>query len=576
MKRSLYVLGIHNTGPIASCVIIKDGHVLAGSTEERFSRIKQDQSFPHRAIDFSLKFSGIALKDIDIIAVGWNPGENVALKYRKGFSDWMRYPGEWLSSVPNHLLPLLAYNIKETTSNFKSSENNNVTIMFIDHHLCHARLAYDVSGFNECAILVADGWSEQKATSLMYANKNKIETIKSEEFPNSIGCFYATLTEFLGYKPFSDEWKVMGMAAYGYPSRYPQIKNLIKIFDKGKYELNISYFNFYNFDKKCFFSRKMELLLGPARKPYEELTQRHFDIAAAGQALFEKVMNNILVYLRVETGSNNLALSGGVAMNCLYNGKIVGTTGFSRCSISFAPDDSGNAIGAAFVVSARLGIDIRAKYQTSCIGVEYSDIEIQELLESYNLPYKTVNDIAKETAFLLSENKVVAWFQGRSEFGQRALGHRSIFASPKNINIKEKINRAIKFREQYRPFAPMIKEEDIKKIFETKEDTPVRYMEKAFKFRREAINIMPAVVHKDRTGRPQSVSKRGTPLLFKLLSEFEQFTDCPAILNTSFNLNGEPIVNTPDDALKTFVTSGLDVLIIGKYKLEKDKLLSQA
>lgn len=271
-NKNFYILGIHHSGPISSAAILRDGKLIAGSPEERFSRIKQDSSFPHRAIKFCLDFCKISLDDIDVFAIGWNPGENVSLKYRAGFSAQMRYPGEWLSSVPNQLLPLFKNKIIGTTSHFETDNKKEVKVIFVDHHTCHGQLGYEVSGFKECALAVIDGWSEQKTTSLYYAKPGKLEMIKSEIFPNSLGCFYAALTDFLGYKVFSDEWKVMGMAAYGNPKKFAQINKLINISDNGDYELDFSFFHFYNFDRPKFYSPKMEKLLGPARKPNEKLT----------------------------------------------------------------------------------------------------------------------------------------------------------------------------------------------------------------------------------------------------------------------------------------------------------------
>jgi carbamoyltransferase len=571
-KSTYSILGIHHSGPIASCALIQDGKLVAAIPEERFSRIKQDKSFPHQAINYCLKAGNINLSDLDAVSIAWNPGENVSLKYREGFSEWMRYPGEWLAAVPNHLLPLLNWKINESTSEFINAEGRNFSIQFVDHHACHAHFAYDLSGFAECAIFIADGWSEQKVTTWIYANGHNFETIKTIDFPNSIGCFYAAMTDYLGYRPFSDEWKIMGMAAYGNAANVPQMDRLISLQEKGEYELALPYFDFYNFDRANFYGTKMETLLGPARSPEEPLNQRHFDIAAAAQMLFEKVMTHALQYLYKETGSPNLALTGGVAMNCLYNGKVVDETSFSECSVTFAPDDSGNSIGAALAAMAKNNQKIRVQHQSPALGPDFSDDEIAEILEKYKLRHRVLLDIPKETAELIAEEKVVGWFQGRSEFGQRALGHRSIFASPQKAAMKDRINSAIKYRESYRPFAPMLQLEKVRTLFNTEDVGPVRYMEKAFLFKKEFLDKFPAVVHHDQTGRLQSVAKDEEPLLHHLLQCFEDLSGCPIILNTSFNLNGEPIVNSPEDCLRTFITSGMDAVVMGKYLLEKNTL----
>jgi len=569
-KEHKCVLGIHQSGQIASAAIVKNGKVVAGIPEERFTRIKYDRSFPQNAINFCLKESGMSIHDIDVIAIGWNPGENVANKYRSGFSDWMRYPGEWLASVPNHILPLLNNNILQTNSSYLDETGKRFDINYIDHHACHARLSYEVSGFSKAALLVADGWSEQKTTSLYYAENGKIEKIKSMNFPHSIGCFYAAMSEFLGYKPFNDEWKVMGMAAYGNPDMFPQIDKLVRLKDNGEYELDLSFFDFYNFDRSCSFSAKMETLFGIPRRASEELEQRHFDIAAATQVLFAKIMNNLLGYLYQVTNSPNICLSGGVAMNCLYNGKVTENTGFSKCHISFAPDDSGNSIGAALQASIEIGQKVNAEDLSPTIGQEFSNDYIGDVLETYKLHYRKAKDISGEVANMLAENKVIGWVQGRSEFGQRSLGHRSILASPVNKNMKDRLNKAVKFRETYRPFAPMIPHENVLSYFDTDdEQLPVRYMEKALPFRKEVRDGIPAVVHKDGTGRLQTVIREKEPLLYDLLQKFNKITNCPVLVNTSFNLNGEPIVNSPEDAIRTFFTSGIDSLILGDFIIDK-------
>ncbi len=564
-----YILGIHQSGPISSAAILRNGELVAGIAEERITRIKHDRNFPHNAIDFCLNSCGIDIGSINQIAIGWNPGENVALKYKDGFSQWMRYPGEFLSSVPNNLLPLYDNNIISTSTIFEGIHKEKTTIHFIDHHMSHARLAYDVAGKSECAIIVVDGWSEQKVTTWMHAKDGEIKIIKKEVFPNSIGCFYAAITDFLGYKVFQDEWKIMGMAAYGNAKKIPQISELIHIQPEGSYELNLSYFDFYNFDRSGFFSSKMESLLGPKRKFGEKLLQRHFDIAAACQHLFQEVMDNACSHLYESTGCDTISIAGGAAMNCLYNGSITKNTKFTNCSVSFAPDDSGNSIGSALEVAYRNKIKVNMKNQTSAIGIEFSDEQIGRILDNYKVKYRISKNIAEDTAEFLACNKVVGWFQGKSEFGQRSLGHRSILASPLKQEMKDILNKSIKFRELYRPFAPMILKERVNDYFDTQQDNQCYYMEKAWKYKKNVISLVPATVHEDETGRLQIVDKKREPLLHELLIAFEKKTGIPLVINTSFNLNGEPIVNNVEDALRTFFTSGLDILVCGHFIIEK-------
>ncbi len=577
MTSASYILGVHQSGPISSAALLGDGKIIAASPEERFSRIKHDRSFPHRAIDFCLRRAGIGYEDLAEIAIGWNPGENAALKYRPGFSDWMRYPGEWLASVPNHLLSSMnrttPFEVTGTESIFRLGQkgvpDRAVKIHYIDHHTCHARLALETSGFDSCAVVVIDGFSEQKVTSAYHARNGKIELVHREVFPNSLGCFFAAMTDYLGYRPFSDEWKVMGMAAYGDASRVASLDPLIGLVSEGSYELDLGYFDFFNFDRPKAFSKKLESLLGPARQENENLSRRHFDAAAATQNLLEKTLSHYFGFVRRLTGEARLAFSGGVAMNCLFNGKIVDRNLFSRVHIPFAPDDSGNSIGAALERARANGSTISLAGQTPALGADAHDDQIGAALDRFKLRAKRPAELPRYVARLLAEDKVVGWVRGRSEFGQRALGHRSIFASPCKPGMKDRLNQAVKYRESYRPFAPMLPLDRVKDFFTTQDLDSVRYMEKAFTFRDSVRGQVPSVVHHDGTGRVQTVTPSEEPELHQILCEFESLTGVPVILNTSFNLAGEPIVNSVEDSLKTFITSGIDAIVMGEFVIEK-------
>lgn len=568
-KRPRHVVGIHHSGPIATAALVRDGRVLAAAPEERFSRRKHDRSFPHRALDFCLREAGIGLADVDAFAIGWNPGENVAMKYRAGHSDWMRYPGEWLGSVPNHLLSRTGDRIRHTVQTFEATDGRAYRIEFVDHHGCHARLAAATSGFDECALLVADGWSEQKVTSAYVARGSALEMVRSVEFPHSIGCFYAAMTEHLGYTPFSDEWKVMGMAAYGDPSRVPGMERLIRLLPDGRYEMDLSYFDYFFFERAGFCGPRMAELLGPPRAADEPLEQRHFDVAAAAQRLFERVMTHVLRWLHDATGQARLVLTGGVAMNCLYNGRIARLTPFEHVHVGFAPDDSGNSLGAALEVAHRMGDVVGAPALTSALGASFDDEAIGRALEAYKTRHTRPDDLVATTADLVASGRIVGWFQGRAEFGQRALGHRSILASPAFADMKDRVNAAVKYREAYRPFAPVVALEDLLTVFDAPEGTPVRYMEKALPVRQEWHARIPAVVHADGTGRLQTVDAAEEPLFHALLRACGERTGVPCLLNTSFNLNGEPVVNSPEDALRTFATCGMDALVLGPFLVEK-------
>ena len=296
------IVGIHMSGPISSAALMRDGRLIAAAPEERFSRIKQDRSFPHQALNYCLAEAAIQLDQVDCFSIAWNSGENVALKYRSGFSDWMRYPGEWLTSVPNHIIPGLLMPMR-TEQKFVDDKGRQVLIDYVDHHLAHARLAFHGSEFESAAIVVVDGWSEQKTTSIFNAKGKDISLLESEVFPNSIGCVYAAITQFLGFRPFSDEWKVMGMSAYGNPKNIPQMSNLIIQKENGQYEVNLKFFDFFNFDRPRMYNNHLVELLGQPRKPGEPISQRHFDLAAAIQKLLDLVLTNLLVRAHSLTGS---------------------------------------------------------------------------------------------------------------------------------------------------------------------------------------------------------------------------------------------------------------------------------
>lgn len=563
-----YLLGIHQSGPISAAALLRDGELIAASPEERFTRRKQDSDFPIKAMEYCLKYAGITLEDLAGVAIGWNPGVNAGLKYRRAYSDRARYPGDWLAAVPNLLLSAVDGTVSSTQQVF-SGEALNLNISYFNHHDCHAYLSYKMSGYDHCAIIVVDGYGEQAATTLYTAKNDRLSLQKTYDFPNSLGCFYSAITDYLGYRPFSDEWRVMGMSAYGNADAARELENLVMLTDDYGYELDLRYFDFYNFDRSHFYSRRLVEMLGEPRSHNAPLLARHYDIAAAAQRVFEKTMTHLLVGARERTGMENLCISGGSAMNCLYNGKVSELTGFREVYTGFAPDDSGNSIGAAFLASRAMGLAPKLQKQPPYLGPEYSDAEIEEKLQRFKLNYRRVENYHAKVAQMLKDGKIVGWFHGRAEFGQRALGNRSILASPLIPDMKERINKAIKFREAYRPFAPVMPLKDLSEYMLVVEPLEIAYMEKAIKWRPGVAELLPAVVHNDGTGRVQTVTDLTNANLLLLIGEFKRLTGVPVLINTSFNVNDEPIVNSPEDALRTFVSSGLDALSLGSFLIEK-------
>jgi len=404
------------------------------------------------------------------------------------------------------------------------------------------------------------------------AEQNRFQVLQDLQFPQSIGSLYETFTDFLGFQPDADEWKIMGMAAYGDPCRFRRkAESLVELQANGKYELDLSYFNFNNFDVPGHYTNKLIDLFGEPRSKNNEIDQRHFDLAATAQELFEKILFHCVNYLHDLTDQANLCLSGGSAMNSLANGKIQGATLFDNVFIPYAPDDSGLAIGSALhLYHEVLGHKHCLKtHRMSYLGPEYSNKEIEEKLTRLGIAFRVPDDLTDDTVKLLIAGKVVAWFQGRMEFGQRALGNRSILADPRKSDIKSILNSKIKYRESFRPFAPAVLKEEASLFFQINDQRDVKYMEAALPVRSEKQDLVPGVVHRDGTGRLQTVEEEDNPMFYRLIKAFQEKTGIPMLVNTSFNVKGEPIVCTPEDALRTFHTSGLDALVIGDYIIEK-------
>ncbi len=568
----MIVVGIHNTGINSSAAIAIDGRLTFAYLEERITRRKYDKSFPHKALEKILALSNITYEEVDVFAISWNPAINIGERYRAGFSEWPAYPGHRFSSNPNHLLPLLKNKNFSTTEQIFGVEGQSpYRISYVSHHLTHAATAFFASGFEDAVIFTCDGYGEKASTCWFEGNKQSITQMGQIEFPHSIGMFYSTITEYLGFRPYLDEWKVMGAAAYGNPEAY--IKDIRKLFqsvDGVQFTLNLDYFQFYNFDSKTTYTQKLADLLGAARHYDEPIDQRHYDIAAAAQRVTEEYFLGALNDLRGKTKSKNICLSGGTVMNSVVNGILANSGIFEQVFVPFAPDDSGNSIGAALWVSAQNGATIDRKSAAKpFLGKKYSDDEILAQFALCKLTPQKPDNIYQASVELLANGKILGWFQGSMEFGQRALGCRSIVGDPRNEKMKDLINRAVKFRESFRPFAPAVLENFTGDWFDMSRNLVSPYMEKVVKIKPEKAHLVPAIVHADGSCRLQTVTEELTSVFYTLINTFYQKTGIPMLLNTSFNINNEPIVESPGDAIRTFFSSGLDALVIGSYLLEK-------
>ena len=564
------ILGLNDSNS-AACIII-DGKIIASAREERFDRIKFSDSYPTNAVNYCLKEAGIKLKQIDHIVFAWNPGHEIE---PQGSAAPIRNHKHFLHYIPNNLLRHIGgdkQNKKITHINQKIFfSDNDLNIHFVPHHHCHASSAFFVSPYEKAAILTIDAYGDDITSQFFIGNGNKIKSLGKTLFPHSMGQVYAAITQFLGYYPNCDEWKVMGLAAYGNLDFYDKFEKIIR-FDKnyGTLIFDLDFFTYYFWNPRRYSDRFIDTF-GEERYYGEELTQRHMNIAASFQKRVEDVVLEMCDYLFEKTGLDTLCLAGGVAMNSKMNGRILKESPFSKVWVQPNADDAGCSLGACYYYWHQT-LDNKRCFTMSndYHGPGFTNEEIKKALDDSLVPYEYLEHPEKQAAKSISENKIIAWFQGRMEFGQRALGNRSILADARDPNMKDKINSLIKHREWYRPFAPSVLHEYQKEYFET--DFPSYYMQMVYKIHENQQENIPAVTHKDGTGRLQTVTKNVNPLFWKLIDEFRKITGVALILNTSFNDNNEPIVCTPKDAIRTFFGTGLKELFIGNYLVKKDKL----
>ncbi len=566
------ILSIYPYTHISSAALMINGKIVAAAPEERFNRIKMSTAFPFKSIEWCLKKENIQLKDIDLITIPWNPAMNINSASSRWTND-LRWRGEMLTNIPVNLMKILDTNPSE---NIKMTFNN-LDVIYLNHHECHAASAFYTSPFRNCDILTIDGHGELDTCFLGVGKNNNIKQIKTIKYPHSVGLFYGTFTDFLGFKADSDEWKVMALSSYAKKINIfdKKIEKLFKLTSDG-FELDLSYFDFYTFDKKKnFFNKKFEKLIGKSRLKNEKINRNHYLIAGAMQRAFEKIVFHLLKILKSKgSKSNNLVLAGGAAMNCVFNGMLDKSNLYKNNYIPAYPDDLGVSIGAAHLANFRSKINKKRKIfheKHNYYGPGFSNNDIKnEILKSKLKYIELKKNLTTTTAQYLSEGKLVGWFQGKMEFSHRALGNRSILADPRNSKMKDLVNKAIKFRESFRPFAPAVIDEESHKIFEMKKNDKIYFMEKAVKVRKLWRKKISAVTHIDNTARVQTVTKSENPIFYDLITEFNKITKVPILLNTSFNLNGEPIVCTPRDAIRTFFSCGLDILILGNFIIKKN------
>ena len=600
-KSSSYILGISCFYHDSAATLLKDGEILSAVQEERFSRKKHDSRFPADAISYCLKANNIDLRDIDSI-----------IYYEKPLLTFERLLETYLGVAPRGLRSFITamqvwlkeklFLKSELKKQFKSLQHKLIPdiephiplFLFSEHHQSHAAAAFYPSPFKEAVVLCMDGVGEWATTSAWIGKNNEIHPLWEISFPHSLGLLYSAFTYYCGFKVNSGEYKLMGLAPYGEPKYVKEIKDyLIDIKDDGTFKLDISYFKYHRGFRMT--SGKFHKLFGqPPRGNETELTQFHMDLAASIQLVTEEVVIKLAKSLQKETGLKNLCLAGGVALNCVANGKLLATNVFDDIWIQPASGDAGSSLGAALIAwhnyfKKPREVNPNDSMKGTYLGCEFSNEEIIKYLRKINANFDELEngELFEKLSQILAEGKIVGWFNGPMEFGPRALGSRSILGDPRDQSMQSVMNLKIKYRESFRPFAPSVLEEDVANQFELNTKSPYMLLVAPVKkelrkkmteeqkklFGIEKLNIprssMPAITHVDYSARVQTVSERTNPRYYQLINTFKQKTGCPAVVNTSFNVRGEPIVCTPQDAYRCFMRTEMDVLVLQNQILFK-------
>ncbi|WP_139925818.1 carbamoyltransferase C-terminal domain-containing protein [Hymenobacter sp. DG01] len=565
-----YILGINCSGFHSSaCLLGPDGRVMVAIAEERLSRIKQDKSFPRLAVRYCCEAAGIALADVAEVFIGWNPAPYL-LQPQQALAEAFQNRGKLAQLTLNELAALQG-GVSSIGQTLTSLEGAPMRLHYVDHHRAHLANALLQSGFDEADFFVADGFGETTTGMLGTATPAGLQELAANRTPHSLGLFYGAFTEFLGFRPNGDEWKIMALAARGNSQTYYELLRPLIQVNGLQFELDLRYFEFFLFFTPHYYSPKLVELLGPPLRPGAEPTQRELDVVAAVQRITEEVVFELLHNLHARTGQRRLVLGGGVLMNSVLNGKLTRHTPYTEVFIGGTPDDTGISVGSA-LYGRQFVLELPTTASASThnfFGREYTEAEMEAELQRRKLRYEHPANLPESAAALLHDGQVLGWFQGASEFGQRALGHRSILANPTLPDMKNRVNASIKYREAFRPFAPAVPEERQHEFFELPEGETAYFMEKVFPLLAPARQQLPAVTHDDGTGRLQSVRAENNPLFHELLLAFERRSGVPVLLNTSFNLNGMPLVESPADALDCYLRSGLDALVLGPFLLRK-------
>jgi carbamoyltransferase len=557
------IIGISCFFHDAACCLLKDGVLIAAAEEERFSRMKHDAGIPKGAFNYCLEEGRLTIDEIDCVAYYEEPAKKLARQI------WMMLPG-----LPSEKKVLTRLDPRRSDREIREVLGYDGPIEYVGHHQAHAASTFYYSGFKEAAILTVDGVGEWDTTSFGRGRGDDLEILETVEFPHSIGLLYSTITGYLGFEVNEGEYKVMGLAPYGKPRYVDLIRKLIINQPGGQYLLDLRYFDFTSF-QRMYSDEMLSLFSHPPRQSRTEILDFHKDLARSLQYVLEEILMEKLKYLYELTGMENLCMAGGVALNCVANGRIKREGPFKRMFIQPAAGDSGGALGAAAIAHKRLTkgeAESLSTFRHAYLGPAFSSEEVASFVESTGIKARDFRDREAEllevVARLLAAGKIVGWFHGRMEFGPRALGARSILGDPRSDTMQDRINSIIKQRESFRPFAPAVLEDRAAAHFDL--DHPSRYMLETYQVKSPI--KLPAITHVDGSARVQTVDGDTNPRFARLLRAFERLTGCPILLNTSFNLNYEPIVCTPSDALICFIRSGLDVLVLEDYIIDRSAI----
>lgn len=582
----MIILGVSSYHPDASAALVADGEIVAAIDEERLNRIKHSPGFPELAIKYCLEKAHIALDDVDCVAVSNNLRINLWRKIAFSLKTFpaKAWPGYFRSYMRQRVLRPLNILVDLTERVGADPSKLRAKIRRVEHHAAHAASTYYTSPFKEAAILTVDGSGDFVTAALSHGNGSVIRRLCQTYWPNSLGMFYFAVTQYLGFHEIGAEGKVMALASYGKPRYMDEFRKVIRLTKDG-FRMEMDYFTFHLpvlidnwgdpttaqfYVYRDWLSEKFHRAFGPARTPEAGYTEKHMDIASTLQATLEETVFHLLRLLHKKTSADDLCLAGGVALNCVMNGKVTASTPFKRVFVQPNAGDGGLSLGSAlYLYHHEMEMQKKEKLMSASLGTEFTNTEVRSALEKARLKYRRYDDITPHVAAHIAGGKIVGWFQGKMEFGPRALGNRSLLADPRRPDMKDIINSRVKMREYFRPFAPSVLEEEAKAFFSV-DGFPTPYMLLAVDVHPDKRSSVPAITHVDGTARVQTVDRVLNPRYRRLIEEFKKLTGIPMVLNTSFNLKGEPVVSSPHDAIKSFMATRIDVLAIEDYIVEKE------